>query len=59
VTIDAGEDVEKEEDSSIVGGITNWYNLSGNQSRGSSENWTFHYLRTQIYLSWAYTQMML
>jgi hypothetical protein len=25
VTADAGEDVEKEEPSSIVGGIANWY----------------------------------
>jgi hypothetical protein len=31
VTADAGEDVEKEEHSSIVGGIANWYNNSGNQ----------------------------
>jgi hypothetical protein len=40
VTADAGEDVEKEEHSSIAGGIINWYNHSGNQSGGSSENWT-------------------
>jgi len=39
VTTDAGEDVEKEEHSSIVGGIADWYNHSGNQSGGSSENW--------------------
>jgi len=26
--------------SSIVGGIASWYNHSGNQSGGSSENWT-------------------
>ena len=37
---DAGEDVEKEEHSSIVGGIARLYNQSGNQSGGSSENWT-------------------
>jgi hypothetical protein len=35
-----GEDVEKEEHSSIVGGIASLYNDSGNQSGGSSENWT-------------------
>jgi len=52
VTADADKDVEKEEHSSIVGGIANWY-LSENQSGGSSENWTLHYLRTQLYLSWA------
>jgi hypothetical protein len=40
VTADAGEDVEKEEHPSIAGGITNWYNHSGNQSGGFSENWT-------------------
>jgi len=38
VTGDAGEDVEEEEHSSIVGLIANWYNYSGNQSGGSSEN---------------------
>ena len=40
VTADAGEDVEKGEHSSIVGGIASLYNHSGNQSGGSSENWT-------------------
>ena len=40
VTADAGEDVEKEEHSSIVGGSAGLYNHSGNQSGGSSENWT-------------------
>jgi len=40
VTADAGENVEKGEHSSIVGGIASWYNHSGNQSGGSSENWT-------------------
>jgi hypothetical protein len=40
VTADAGEDVEKEEHSSIAGGIANLYNHSGNQSGDSSENWT-------------------
>ena len=37
---DAGEDVVKEEHSSIVGGIASLYNHPGNQSGGSSENWT-------------------
>jgi len=58
-TADAGKDVEKEEHSSIAGGTANWYNHSGNQSGGSSENWTLHYLRSHLYLSWAYTQKML
>jgi hypothetical protein len=31
-------DVEKKEHSSIAGGIASWYNHSGNQSCGSSEN---------------------
>jgi hypothetical protein len=38
VTADAGEDVEKEEYSSIASGIANWYNHSGNQFCDSSEN---------------------
>lgn len=40
VTADAGEDVEKEEHSSIVGGIASLSSHSGNQSGGSSKNWT-------------------
>jgi hypothetical protein len=40
VTADAGEDVEKEELSFIVGGIASLYNHSGNQSGGFSENWS-------------------
>jgi len=39
VTADAGEDVDKEEQSYIVGGSVSLYNHSGNQSGGSSENW--------------------
>jgi hypothetical protein len=34
----AHEDVEKEERSSIAGGIANWYTHSRNQSGTSSEN---------------------
>ena len=40
VIADAGEDVEKEEHSSIVGRIASLYNHSGNQSGGFSENLT-------------------
>jgi hypothetical protein len=55
MTEDAGEDVEKEEHSSIAGGIASWYNQSGNQFGGSSENcW-----KIQQYHSWANTQKML
>jgi hypothetical protein len=39
VTKLVGEDVDKEEHSSIAGEITNWYNHSENQTCGSSENW--------------------
>jgi hypothetical protein len=39
VTTLVGEDVEKEEHSSIAGGIANWCNHSGNQSKVYSENW--------------------
>jgi hypothetical protein len=38
VTTYVAEDVEKEEHSSIAGGISNWYNHSRDQSGGSSEN---------------------
>ena len=38
-TAGVGEGVEKEEHSSTAGGVANWYNHSGNQSGGSSENW--------------------
>jgi hypothetical protein len=58
VTEDAGEDVEKEEHSSIAGGITIWYNHSGNQFGRSAENCTQYYSKVQQYLSWAYTQKM-
>jgi hypothetical protein len=37
---DAVEDVEKEEHSSIAGGIASLYNHSGSQSGSSLENWT-------------------
>jgi hypothetical protein len=39
VTARVGKVVKKEEQSSIAGGIANWYNDSRNQFRGSSENW--------------------
>jgi hypothetical protein len=39
VTANAGEDVEKEEHSSIAGGIASWYKNSRNQFSSSSENW--------------------
>jgi hypothetical protein len=38
VTTHVRKDVEKEEHSSIAGGIANWYNYCGNQSGVSSEN---------------------
>jgi hypothetical protein len=60
VKADAGEDVEKKKHSSIAGGITSWYNHSGNQFGISSETeHSTYYLRTQQYHSWAYTQKML
>jgi hypothetical protein len=40
VTADAVEDVEKKEHSSIDDEIASLFNHSGNQSGGSSENWT-------------------
>jgi hypothetical protein len=56
VTADAGEEVEKEEHASIVGGIASLYNHFGNQPGSSSENWTLYYQRILQYLSWAYIQ---
>ena len=38
VTADVGKDVKNKEHSSIAGGIASWYNHSGNQVIGSSEN---------------------
>jgi hypothetical protein len=38
LTTNVGEIVEKEKQSSIAGGTASWYNYSGNQSRGFSEN---------------------
>jgi hypothetical protein len=38
VTTNVGKDVEKDEHSSIAGGIANWYNHPGNQSGDFSEN---------------------
>jgi hypothetical protein len=38
-TADAAKDVEKEEHSSFAAWIASWYNHSGNQFGGSSENW--------------------
>jgi hypothetical protein len=38
VTADADENMEKEEHFSIADGIASWYNHSGNQVGGSSEN---------------------
>jgi hypothetical protein len=40
------------------GEIANWYNHSGHQSWGSSENWKYIYLKTQLYHSWEYTQKL-
>jgi hypothetical protein len=50
VTANAGECVEKEEHSSIAGGIASGYNHYGNQFGHSSENWTY-YQKIQQYLS--------
>jgi hypothetical protein len=59
VTAGAGKHVEKEEHFSIAGWIASWYNHPGSQFGGSSDNWTYYYLKTQLYHSWVYTQKML
>ena len=58
VTADAGQDVEKEEHFSIVGGFASLYNHSGNHCGDSSENWTSYYWRILQYLSWAFIQQI-
>jgi hypothetical protein len=40
MTAVVGEDVKKEEHSSVVGGIASLFNQSENCSGSSSENWT-------------------
>jgi hypothetical protein len=59
VTGDDGEDVEKEDYSSIVAGTANLYNQSRNKFGSSSESWTYFYQMIQQYQSWAYNQNML
>ena len=56
MTADAGEDVEKEEHSSIAGGIASLYNHSGNHSGSSSENWTKYYRNPAIPLLGIYPE---
>jgi hypothetical protein len=60
MTADTAQDVEKEEHSSIVGGIASWYNNSGNQY-GSwfLSKFDIYYQRTKLYYSWANIQKML
>jgi hypothetical protein len=48
--------MEKEEHSSIAGGIARWYNNSGNQFGGSSEYLVLS--KNTAITPWEYTQMM-
>jgi hypothetical protein len=57
-TADASKDMEKEGHSSIADWIANWSNDFGNQSRDSSKNYKYFYLKTQVYDYWAHTQKM-
>jgi hypothetical protein len=41
ITLHKNNSKLKEEHFSIAGGIASWYNHFGNQSGGSSENWTY------------------
>jgi hypothetical protein len=59
VTADARKNVEKEKHSSIAGGIASWYNHSGYQFGGFSENWIQYYQKIHQYHSWVYKQKML
>jgi hypothetical protein len=58
VTAHDGQDIEKEEYSSIAGGISNCYNHSGDQPGVSSENWKLVFMKTLLYHSWANKQKM-
>jgi hypothetical protein len=58
LTVDAGEEVGKEEPSSIAGRIASCYNHSGNQFGSSSDNWMYYNRKVEQYLSWLYTQKM-
>ncbi|EGV93069.1 Retrovirus-related Pol polyprotein LINE-1 [Cricetulus griseus] len=51
----AGEDVEKEENSSIAGGSANLYNHFGNQYGCFLGKWKSVYLKIQQFLSWAHS----
>ena len=60
VTAHAGEDVEKGEHSSIVGGSTNCtVTLEINMVVSQKKKWESLYLKTQLYHSWAYAQRTL
>jgi hypothetical protein len=52
VTAHAGEDVEKEEHSSIVGGIARWYSHTGNQEINLVIPLKIGNSSTQLYRSW-------
>ena len=56
MTVDAGEDMEKEEHSSIAGGIASWYNHSGDQFPGSSRSLNVVLLEDPPIPLLAYTQ---
>jgi hypothetical protein len=43
-----GENLEKEEQSSIARGIANWYKVSGNQYGTSLEYWKWFYQKVQL-----------
>ena len=58
MTAHDGQDIEKEEYSSIAGGISNCYNHSGDQPGVSSENWKLVFMKTLLYHSWANKQKM-
>jgi hypothetical protein len=58
VTAHIGKDVEKEEHSSIAGGIANYFNHSGNQCEGSSENLETDQPKDPAIHSLEYTQKM-
>jgi hypothetical protein len=51
-----GENMEENENSSIIGGSTNLYSHSENEHIASSENWKLILLKIQLCHTWAHNQ---
>ena len=52
MTVNAGENVEHGEHSSMAGESVHFYSHCGNQYGSSSQKWELIYLKIQLYHSW-------